>query len=49
MGMAGREWDDQTENEQPRTYTDMDGKAAMTPLPIIISTMLHANIKIWLV
>ena len=24
MGMAGREWDDQTENEQPRTYTDMD-------------------------
>ena len=27
MGMAGREWDDQTENEQPRTYTDMDGQS----------------------
>ena len=27
MGMAGREWDDQTENEQPRTYTDTDGQS----------------------
>ncbi|MDO5396346.1 MAG: discoidin domain-containing protein [bacterium] len=27
MGMAGREWDDQTEDEKPREYTDMDGQS----------------------
>lgn len=27
MGMAGREWDDQTEDEKPRVYTDMDGQS----------------------
>lgn len=27
MGMAGREWDDQTEYEKPREYTDMDGQS----------------------
>lgn len=48
--MAGRQRRDDKPRMSSRVHIPIwMGKAAMTPLPIIISTMLHANIKIWLV